>query len=630
MKRAAAYIFILVMLAGMSADAYAQNGSGGTQSIFSIGAGSRGIAMGGAFSAVCDDASALYYNPAALRQNSYSSVMFNHIQLFSGFSDANYDFAGLVYPTLNVGSVGVGLMTSGTGGIRQFDIYSRELEEISYRETQGILSYAFDLPWRRFGLLTLGTSVKILNQRVGDFSDTGTGLDVGFLYKLPRLDGFVIGCNLQDIIGAETKLVTEKDKVYRTIMIGGGYTYRFENSSSLMMGIQYDMPELDDGKIRVGAEYSYKQTMAVRVGYDGDQITAGVGVSWRGFGFDYGYINRDEAGSSHPVTLSYRIGASVEEKREEIDEAQTREAEERIQQVFANRVDEHIALAEQHRSEGNLEQALDELKIALEFDPSNTAAAETLIVVQGEIIEAQEERTRSAEKAALINQHFELGLGYYSSNEYLLARAEFQNVLDLDPDNEQAQDYLGRTEAKIVEQIALHRTRAGELEQQGQLAAALGEWSIVQMLDPESVEAKNSAERISRRMEELSRNYADANRRLEEIQLYESALERFRESDYQGTIEICNRILARNPNHSEARDLKNRSERRMAPLTDEEKEEIRRLYISGMKLFSEDNYAEAIKEWRKILEINPDNESVQKNIEEAEARLRKIGSAEGE
>jgi cytochrome c-type biogenesis protein CcmH/NrfG len=49
-----------------------------------------------------------------------------------------------------------------------------------------------------------------------------------------------------------------------------------------------------------------------------------------------------------------------------------------------------------------------------------------------------------------------------------------------------------------------------------------------------------------------------------------------------------------------------------------------------MKHFTQRNYSEAIEIWKKILEIDPDNESVSKNIEDARQRLEKTGSLEGE
>ncbi|MFA4949095.1 MAG: PorV/PorQ family protein, partial [Candidatus Krumholzibacteriia bacterium] len=286
MKRFIVTISIVCALSVAAGHADAQEGTGGTRSIFSIGAGSRAIALGGAFSAIGDDASVLYYNPAALRLCRYPGAVLNHIQLFSGFSDARYDFLGLVYPTISAGSIGLGIMTVGTGGIKGYDEFSRETEEFSYRESQVALGYALDLPWQYIGVVTAGSSIKVLSQRVGAFSAAGTGLDIGFLYRPKYVRRIAIGCNLQDIVGAETKLVTLIDKVDRTIMVGAGYTYPFTNGSSLSLALQMNAPQRDKKEFRFGAEYLFRNYISVRVGYDSEMITAGLGIGWHGFSFD--------------------------------------------------------------------------------------------------------------------------------------------------------------------------------------------------------------------------------------------------------------------------------------------------------------------------------------------------------
>ncbi len=625
MKRVTVSILFILLVLGVPGGAASQDGSGGTRSVFTLGAGSRAIAMGGAFTALGDDVSALYYNPAGLRRVSGVSVMANHVQLFSGFSDASYDFIGLACPTVSSGTIGLGFMTVGTGGIREFDRFSRETGEISYRESQLMLAYAFDVPWRYMGAFTLGSSVKVLNQKVGNYSDAGAGMDLGMIYRPSIAKGFVLGFNFQDIIGAETKLVAISEKVDRTLMFSAGYSYLFANGSALGIALQVDVPERDNNDLRVGVEYTLKRIISFRVGYDSEQITAGVGFAWRGFAVDYGYFSRDEAGSSHPVSLSASIGPTVEERIRMSEERKLAAEEERIREIFSKRVNDHIEAARKLREEHLIDQALDELKIALEYDPANEAAAETLIVVRNQIIHEQEEATRSSEKSLLINQHFSLGLKYYSNNEYILSRAEWRNVLELDPDNESARDYLTRTVEKIAGQMKEHRKRAMRLERTGQLAASLGEWNIVRMLDPESEEARTSAERISRRIEELNRVYRATSKRLEIVEMFDEALGAFSSGKYTETIDLCNRVLEKDPDHVEARNLLCRAQRRLIPLTDEEKERIRQLYIAGMKHFSQDNYTEAIEQWSRILEIDPDNESVRKNIEEAEARLHKIG-----
>lgn len=629
MKRAFCIMLIIAAAAAAPPAALAQEGGGGTRSVFTLGAGSRAISMGGAFTATGDDASALYYNPAMLRFNDAPNIMASHVQLFSGFSDATYDYFGLVFPTLGAGSFGIGLLTTGTGGIRGFDEFSRETGEFSYRESQGMVAYAFNLPWRFAGTYTLGASVKVLNQKVGDFSDTGTGLDLGLVYRQDYIEGLSLGANIQDIVGARTKLVSASDEVYRTMMFGVGYTRGMGESSELTLAVQMDMPEKADSDIRFGAEYSYRETVSIRLGFDSEQITAGVGFGWRGYRADYGYFSRDEAGSSHPLTLSARIGTRIEEKIRRREEIRKAEEERMIDELFARMVLERIESARSHIESGELESALDEVKIALEFDPANEKAAELFEEISNGIRAAQEERTRDAEKALLINQHFNLGLDHYERNEYMLARAEFRNVLDLDPENEQAAGYLERISERLDEQVAAHRAAAIDNERSGRLTAAMNEWNLVRMIDPENTEASAAIERIGRELEAMGRDYRSANRRLETIELFERAARMFAEGRYPESAGLLRRVLQQEPDHEEAKDLLRKAERRMTPLTDEQKEEIRRLFVEGGKYYTKGDYAKAIEIWSRIIEISPENSSVLDNIEKARRRLEKIDSGEG-
>lgn len=629
MKKTVTILTLCLVALVFSGGVSAQGADGGTRSIFFLGAGSRAIAMGGAFSAIGNDPSVLYYNPAALQLNPYPAVMANHIQLFSDFSDVNYDFFGLVYPTLSIGSFGIGFMTAGTGGIRQFDSSSIESDKkISYRESQTIMAYAFDFPWEHIGRFSLGASVKILNQRIGDFSDNGTGVDAGLIYRQDYLKGLIIGCNIQDIIGAETKLVDEKEKVDRTLMLGIGYSHLFSNGSTLCISVQVDMPERADNDLRFGAEYDYKQLLSFRAGFDSESVTAGVGFGWGRYKGDYGFFSREEAGSSHPFSVLARIGTSVEDRIRIEEEIKLANENKRIAEIFAARVSKHISAAAAFVARDEHESALDELKIALEYDPTNKKAAVMLDQVRQQIVELQSERTKTTEKRLLINQHFSLGMRYYSNSEYILARAQWRNVLEIDPDNEDAREYFDKTEKKLDELARQHKDDAIANERNGKLAAALAEWNLVRIIDPKNEGAISATARITRKMEVLNRDYRAASRRLETIKFFEDALIEFSEGRYSEAADLLRRVIERQPDHEEAVDLLNRVQRKMVPLTDEEKEQIRQFYITGMKSFTLGDYSAAIAAWQKIISIDPDNASVRKNIEEARQRLKKLGSSE--
>jgi len=87
--------FIIIL--GPRVRVFAQ-GDGGTRSIFSLGAGSRAISLGRSYVSLADDASALYWNPAALRNVEDKQLMIMYMPLFGGFSDATYSFFGSGLP----------------------------------------------------------------------------------------------------------------------------------------------------------------------------------------------------------------------------------------------------------------------------------------------------------------------------------------------------------------------------------------------------------------------------------------------------------------------------------------------------------------------------------------------------
>lgn len=622
-------ITLIIALGLCPVGAAAQEGGGGTRSVFTLGAGSRAIGMGGAFTAIANDASALYYNPAAMKINGAPTLMANHISLFSGFTDASYDYLGLVWPTLRAGSFGAALLTTGTGGIQGYDEFSRPTGELSYRESQGIISYAFDMPWHYGGTWSVGTSIKILNQRVGEFSDTGTGLDLGLLYRVKYIEGLTLGANLQDIVGAKTKLVSASDEVYRTMMFGLGYMRTIGESSRLTLAVQMDMPEMADNDLRIGAEYTIRDMISIRMGYDSESFTAGIGFQWHGYAFDYGYFSREEAGSSHPITLSARLGTPLDQQVAEREEAQRIEEERRLNELFAGRITSHIDAADSLREAGELESALDEVKIALEYDPASERAAVLREDISAEIIAAQEERTNNAEKSLLITQHFNLGVQHYIANEYILARAEWLNVLKIDPEHEEALAYQRRTDEKLDEQLQSHVNTAAAHESAGMIPEAIGEWNIVLMIDPDDTEAPRAIERLKQRINTMSRDYNEANRKLETIDLFNQAVTAFAEARYEDAILLGQQVLTREPSHEEAKDLINRAQRKLKPLSDEENEQVMTLFKEGMGYKAQKEYMKAIEVWYRALLINPENESIRKNIDEVKERLKKLETNEG-
>ncbi len=596
---------------------------GGTESVFKIGAGARGIALGRAFVSLSDDASSLYWNPAALRNVQRMQFMAMYMQPYGDFTGATYTYFGFVYPTLSAGAFGVGYMGIGTT-FDGYDESSRPTGESNASESQILISYAAERRMRYlFGKLAVGANFKISRQTVDPFSSTAPGFDLGFRYIPNGAPSLMFGLNFQDLAGAQYKLDLQEDTVDRTVLMGAGWTKRFGNGSALRLMLQYDMPERADGSFHAGAEYAFSKFVALRAGFDDDTATFGLGVGAFDYGLDMAYYSKDEAGSTQAYAFTAAWGQTLDEKREEI--AKTRADEERalIQKTFDARVQSLRKRAQEMEAAGDYAGALAQWQVVLEFVPDDQQAVAAAAEARERLLAEQAAAVRDVENQAIIRTRFATGLDRFNERDFVAARNEWNAILAIDPENEGARDYLERTNVKIDEVVRGHEGSAKRLEGEGRLTEAIAEWNNVQQYRPDDPGAKAAIARIRGRIESMSQDYSATQKKLRIVSLYNDALNDYNAGRYQEAMTSLRELLQLQPDHADAKKLMTLTKRRTTPLTDAEKARIRELYLAGMQYFSKDDYKQAIVEWQKILEIDPTNESVARSIEEAQERLRR-------
>jgi tetratricopeptide (TPR) repeat protein len=606
----------------LASPAWSTNADSGTESNLDLGAGSRGIALGGAFLARVGDASAVYWNPAGLVGLERAAVTIMHAPI--GFGDASQTFFGVAYPTLGAGSFGLGFMRLGTDGIDAYDADSNPLGSLEFSESSFYLSYAArpDLP--HLGrALSLGVTAKTLTQSLTPWSSTSAGLDLGCVVQMPRFPALGLAVVWQDAVAPHPRLDQESDPIPSLLHLAGSYRF----APSPMLGLDVHLG-VDHGSAlgwspRLGVEATYRGHLHLRAGASRYGAAFGVGVGWQSFGLDYTYLSRNDA-ATHPVSLDAGWGRSLPQRLAAREQAREALVRSHLQAML----DAKLASAQAAYDRGDYATALDEWKAVAGLDPSEVRVQKGIEAASARLAELQSRSLADQGQAAARAAQFELGLRYYGDSEYVLACNVWKALLETNPEDAEAARYLTKSETALREQVRQQAEQARAAEASGDWVAALAAWTRVRLADSRHPEAGAGLARCRDRLERpqpartASRSDTGiaAPRASEAAAPYKQALALYAAGDLNGAVTQLREVLRLDSDHRAAADLLAKAERQLRPLGDEDRARVRDLYLRGMGYFTANDFDRAIEEWSKILVLDPGNTSVYQNIREAKAR----------
>jgi hypothetical protein len=294
----------------------------------SIGVGGRALGLGGAYAALANDASAGYWNPAALARINYPEIMLMHDERFGGM--LNYDFGAVAIPYGTDASLGVSVMRLGVddipdtrkawndqngNGILDSNDYV-DPNKVTYFNTADYSIY-FTYSQRMSGDLSYGINLKILRRGLEVASATGIGFDVGMLYS--PMENWYVAANVQDVTTTLVSWSTGNNELISpTLKLGTAYFFelfkgrfaptmdvdvRFENRKYASIA-HLGPVSLDP---HFGLEFDFKNSVALRVGYnDVKQLTLGAGIHLRKLDIDYSFARfgkENNLGDTHRISL---------------------------------------------------------------------------------------------------------------------------------------------------------------------------------------------------------------------------------------------------------------------------------------------------------------------------------------
>jgi len=312
-------LILLILSFSPSSQAGEEKAGTSAASFLKIGVGARASGMGEAYCAVADDPTAIYWNPAGLGLIKSNQLTYVH-NLW--FKDTTTGFLGLTHPFKNFNlGVGIDYLTMGKETKTTEDYPRGRGEEFGVEDDTAIY---FSLSKRMKENLSLGMSIKYINQKVADESASACGADLGLLYRLPKLN---LGLVIQNL-GPDMKFAKKKFSLPFNVKMGLSY----EGIKNTTLALDINLPRDDKVSYHLGGEYWIRDILALRAGYNshilgnklgefnlGEGLSAGFGVKIKTLQvplqLDFSYVPYGDLGNTYRVSLLSRLGDQKAEGR---------------------------------------------------------------------------------------------------------------------------------------------------------------------------------------------------------------------------------------------------------------------------------------------------------------------------
>lgn len=305
MKPAKALLLALSMLAIPAGRLAAQTASKAA-SFLEIDCGARGEALGGAFTAIADDASAVFYNPAGPGLVNRPEAMVSHSQWLEGLWNEQ---AALVYPLADKFTIFTGITALVAPPLDKYD----ETGEMNgtFNAFDGALSVGAAGALGKSGFI--GVSVKTIYSEADLHKAFAYAGDAGVIQNFGPLR---VGFAIQNV-GTQMKLYKEKFDLPR-ITRGGAALKLLDKHWLSAEGITYNGEKtVWAGGLETEFAVTPEYTGNLRFGYKqgrskntGSGFSAGLGLKAGDISGDYAFSPFGDLGATHRLTLNFKFGPS--------------------------------------------------------------------------------------------------------------------------------------------------------------------------------------------------------------------------------------------------------------------------------------------------------------------------------
>jgi len=299
-------ISMSVVSSAQAVEIFAKVGTFGAQ-FLKLGVSARATAMGSAYTAVADNAEAVYWNPAGIVNVRGSELSLHQTQWPA---DIKLSYATYVFNPRSV---------PGTFALSARALWMDPQVERTAYEQEGT-GRTFDSGMSSLGLtysrfftdkFSAGATVHFMHMGLAEFSVNSALADMGIIYRI-GIRGMKIGMSILSL-GPEVTFDERPARMPTSFKVGFAFEPVRVGASRLIASSEFQHPVDNVERANFGLEYNYSNNMYLRGGYnmnyDSEEFAAGGGIrvdtGRRSYiGLDYSWVDMQALGYVHRVSVA--------------------------------------------------------------------------------------------------------------------------------------------------------------------------------------------------------------------------------------------------------------------------------------------------------------------------------------
>jgi tetratricopeptide (TPR) repeat protein len=546
--------------------------------------GPRSTAMAGAYTALADDADAVFLNPAGLQKLSNIEI---NLAYSAWLLDSSTQYISAALP-VGYGAVGAQFyfLSQGTIDGRRDDGFLTN-NQITPYSLGGSLAYGAKIT----DYLSGGLGLKFANKKISSDSYSACLADAGLIWKIA--DGFYAGAALRNYEPFSGDLLK---------FLAAGISYKIINAlpHELTACLEYNA---GSNALSLGAEYSIARTLFVRAGYEYKPenndlgllsgLTAGIGVGIAPVFIDYALKSFADLGFVHMVGLRLSFGA-----------AQTYGERERLMYVnlVSGMSDEYFREGQKYFDEGNFEAAAAKWKKVKEYNPDYKG-------IDAAIDRANQKLT-GAIKEKQLEEYYSAAVADYTASNYAAALDKWKQIARSNPgykDTESLIKHLTKVVANGEQAEAAEKYFQKGMKQFNacDYEAAMKYWDLGLKVDKEHAMMLSYREKAKAELTRINADLEKARGSLSGDEMLEG-------------VKKLRKMIVACPAYVQAVEVLD-----SVKIVIDNK--CKDMYFKGIQDYMAGNTADAIQCWTSIEDLNPNseyNEKVKRYIEDAKNKQK--------